>query len=158
MRKILALTISALFLGTAATPFALTAKQTVEKEVTRTLANGQTVTEQVEATLVTPGEKVVYTFDIVNDDNDAVTNLVLAMPVPKEIRFIEGSADRAGARVRYSTDGGQTYASRDALVMPDANGASRAATVDDITHVQWNIAGPIAIGGSDKVLFKGRLR
>ncbi len=158
MRKIVTLTIAAMFLGTAATPFALTAKQTVEKEIIRTLDNGQKVTEQVEAKLVTPGEKVVYTFDIFNDENDVVTDLVLAMPVPKEIRFIEGSADRAGARVRYSVDGGESFLSRDALQIRGDNGVLRAATSDDITHVQWNIAGPIAIGASDKVLFKGRLR
>jgi len=158
MRKFIALTVSALFLGAAATPFALTAKQTVEKEVTRTLANGQTVTEQVEATLVTPGEKVIYTFDIFNDETQSVTDLVLAMPVPKEIRFIEGSADRSGASVLYSADGGKSYAARDALTMPSVNGTTRAATSDDITHVQWKIAGPIEAGANDKVIFKGRLR
>jgi len=104
MRKIIAMTTAFMFLGSAAAPYALTAKQTVEKEVTRTLADGQVVTEQVEATLVVPGEKVIYTFDILNDEDQPVTDLVLAMPVPKEIRFIEGSADQEGASVLYSVD------------------------------------------------------
>ena len=158
MRKIITLTTAAMFLTATANSYALTAKQTVQKEVTRTLADGQTVTEQVEAKLVTPGEKVIYTFDILNDEADAVTDLVLAMPVPKEIRFIEGSADRSGAIVRYSVDGGQSFSQRDGLRLQGANGASRAATSDDITHIQWKISGPIAVGARDEVSFKGRLR
>jgi len=158
MRKIIAFTASTMCLFTAAGSHALSATQTVEKEVTRVLANGQTVTEQVEAKLVTPGEKVIYTFDILNDESDVVTDLVLAMPVPKEIQFIEGSADRAGATVTYSVDGGKSFSQRDSLNVQSQNGISRAAISDDITHVRWNIAGPIAVGGTDKVLFKGRLR
>ena len=158
MRKFIAISLSALFLGVSTTSIALTAKQTVQKEVTRTLANGETVTEQVEAKLVTPGETVIYTFDIFNDEAKPVTDLVLAMPVPTEIRFIEGSADRQGANVLYSVDGGQNYTSRSALKMPSGNGTTRAATADDITHVQWKIAGPIEAGANDKVVFKGRLR
>lgn len=158
MRKIIATTTAILFLSSAATPFALTAKQTVEKEVTRTLDNGQIVTEQVEASLVVPGETVIYTFDIFNDEDQPVTDLVLAMPVPKEIRFIEGSADQAGASVLYSVDDGQSFKRRDTLSMRGNDGTPRPATSDDITHVQWKISGPIEAGQSDKVLFKGRLR
>jgi len=158
MRKIIAMTTAFMFLGSAAAPYALTAKQTVEKEVTRTLADGQVVTEQVEATLVVPGEKVIYTFDILNDEDQPVTDLVLAMPVPKEIRFIEGSADQEGASVLYSVDNGQSFARREALSLRGNDGNSRAATSDDITHVQWKITGPIEAGQSDKVMFKGRLR
>lgn len=158
MRKFLAITISAVILSTAATPFALSAKQTVKKELTRDLGNGQTVVELVEAEKVTPGEKVAYVFDILNDENQEVSDLVLAMPVPKEIQFIEGSADREGASVLYSTDGGQSFAPRSALTVVTGPSGPRPATRDDITHIQWKISGPIAIGASDSVLFKGRLR
>jgi len=158
MRKMIVMSVTAMVLGTAVTSFGLSAKQSVEKEITRTLADGQVITEQVEATLVTPGEKVIYTFDIFNDEAEAVTDLVLAMPIPKEIQFIEGSADRAGATVLYSADDGQSFSTRDNLTVRGANGISRSATSDDITTVQWKIAGPIAVGASDKVLFKGRLR
>lgn len=158
MRKIFTTTLASLFLCSAAAPSALTAKQSVEKEVTRTLANGQIVTEQVEADLVIPGEKVIYIFDIINDEDQAVTDLVLAMPVPKEVQFIEGSADQAGASVLYSADNGQSFERREALFVQGRDGTRRPATRDDITHIQWKIAGPIEVGQSDKVVFKGRLR
>ncbi|MEP1230304.1 MAG: hypothetical protein ABJG88_06480 [Litorimonas sp.] len=158
MRKILTLTTSAICLFAATTSYALSATQTVKKEVTRVLENGQTVTEQVDATLVTPGEKVIYMFDIYNDETEAVNDLVLAMPVPKEIQFIEGSADREGSSVTYSVDDGKSFHERDDLNVRENSGLNRAATTDDITHVRWNISGPIAVGEGDQVLFKGRLR
>ena len=137
---------------------ALSAKQKVEKEITVTSDAGVETTQRVPAALVTPGEKVVYTIDFINDSAAPATDLVLAMPVPNDIRYLEGSAERDGAIVTFSTDGGTTFAARNALVLPAVGGGTRTATANDITHVQWKIAGPVAVGGTDSVAFKGRLR
>lgn len=154
--SILALAAAALTMGVQAN--ALEAKQTVEKEITVKQEDGTTLTKLVAADLVTPGEKIVYTVRFTNDDVEPATDLVLAMPVPSDIRFLEGSADRDGAIVMFSTDGGSTFAAREALVLPSVGGGTRSAGSDDITHIQWRIAGPIASGATDAVLFKGRLR
>jgi len=107
---------------------------------------------------VTPGEKVVYTVDFLNDSSEPATDLVLAMPVPSDIRFLEGSADRDGAVVRYSVDGGESFVDREALILPAVGGGTRPARADDITHIQWRIAGPVPVGARDAVAFKGRLK
>ncbi len=150
--------IAAATLAFGAQAHALEATQKVEKEITITQDDGTTLTKRVAADLVTPGEKIVYTVSFTNDDAEPATDLVLAMPVPADIRFLEGSADRDGAVVRYSADGGVTFDERDALVLPSVGGGTRAAGPDDITHIQWRIAGPVAVGETDAILFKGRLK
>ena len=154
--SILALSAAVLACGVSAS--ALTATQKVEKEVTIQQADGTTSTTLVSADEVTPGEKIVYTVAYTNDSAEAATDIVLAMPVPRDVRFLDGSADRPGAIVRYSADGGASFAERDALVLPAVGGGTRAASVDDITHIQWRIPGPVAVGTSDEITFKARLR
>jgi len=137
---------------------ALTATQKVEKEITVQQADGTSVTKRVSADQVTPGEKIVYTVDFLNDSAEPASDLVLAMPVPSDVRFLEGSADREGAVVRYSADGGESFFERNALSLPAVGGGTRPANVDDITHIQWRIAGPVPVGATDAVAFKGRLK
>jgi len=158
IRRLSIFALSAALLAVGASAQALTATQKVEKEITIQQADGTNVTQRVAADEVTPGEKVVYTVDYLNDSAEPATDLVLAMPVPSDIRFLEGSADREGAVVRYSVDGGTNFVERNALIMPVVGGGTRPAGVDDITHIQWRIAGPVAVGASDAVVFKGRLK
>ena len=158
IRRLSIFALSAALLAVGASAQALTATQKVEKEITIRQADGTNVTQRVAADEVTPGEKVVYTVDYLNDSAEPATDLVLAMPVPSDIRFLEGSADREGAVVRYSVDGGVNFVERNALIMPAVGGGTRPAGVDDITHIQWRIAGPVAVGASDAVVFKGRLK
>lgn len=158
IRQLSILLISAAGLAFGAQAQALEATQTVEKEISITQADGTVLTKLVAVDAVTPGEKVVYTVNFTNDDLSPATDLVLAMPVPTHVRYLEGSADRQGAVVRYSTDGGSTFAARESLRMPAVGGGTRAASPDDITHIQWKIAGPVPAGASDKIAFKARLR
>ena len=154
--SIFALSTAMLAMGVSAN--ALTATQKVEKEITVQQADGTSVTQRVSADQVTPGEKIVYTVDFLNDSAEPASDLVLAMPVPSDVRFLEGSADRDGAIVKYSTDGGASFFERTALTMPAVGGGTRPASVDDITHIQWQIAGPVPVGATDAVVFKGRLK
>jgi uncharacterized repeat protein (TIGR01451 family) len=137
--------------------YAMTATQKVEKEITTTAPDGTVTIKRVKAETVTPGEKVVYTLDITNTNNDAVTDLVVAMPVPADVKYIEGTASRAGTVVKYSADGGVNYTVREGLRVNSPSGM-RPASANDITHIQWKISGPINPAQSDSVAFKARLR
>lgn len=150
--------IAAAVLASAASASALTATQTVEKEITVQQADGTSVTKLVSSDNVTPGEKIVYTVAFTNDSTEAATDIVLAMPVPSDVRYLEGTADRDGAVVRFSADGGTSFVERDALVLPAVGGGTRAASSDDITHIQWRIPGPVPAGAQDKIAFKARLK
>jgi len=158
IRRFTILAMSAAVLASGISASALTATQKVEKEVTVQQADGTVMTKRVSAAEVTPGEKVVYSVAFTNDSAEPATDIVLAMPVPADVRFLEGSADKSGAVVRYSVDGGGSFVERSALVLPDMGGGTRAANSDDITHIQWRIAGPILVGSSGEIEFKARLK
>ena len=158
LKRISILAISAFSMAFGLQAHALSAIQKVEKEVVTTNAAGEKIVSRVPAERVTPGETVIYTVEFLNDSDAPATDLVLAMPVPTDIEFLEGSADRPGATILYSTDGGSTYASRDALALPAVDGGTRGARSEDITNIQWTIKGPVAVGQSDRVVFKGRLK
>ena len=158
IRRFTISTLSAVLLASGVSASALTATQKVEKEIIVQQADGTQVTELVSAAEVTPGQKIVYTVAYTNDSDEAATDIVLAMPVPSDVRFLEGTADREGAVVRYSVDGGSSFIERDSLVLPAVGGGTRAASADDITHIQWRIAGPVPVGAKDKIVFKARLK
>ncbi len=158
VRPISILAMSAALLASGISASALTATQKVEKEISFQEADGTVATKLVSAAEVTPGEKIVYTVEYTNDSAEPATDIVLAMPVPADVRFLEGSADRSGAIVRYSADGGASFVERSALVLPAVGGGTRAANSGDITHIQWRIAGPVLVGTSDEIKFKARLK
>lgn len=158
IRRFSVLTLSAAILANGISASALTATQKVEKEIIIQQLDGTSVTQLVSAAEVTPGEKIVYTVAFTNDSAEPATDIVLAMPVPVDVRFLEGTADKDGAIVRYSVDGGETFIERSALVLPAVGGGTRSANSDDITHIQWSIAGPVPVGASDKISFKARLK
>ena len=154
--------VTALFLGVSflnpISASALTAHQTVNKVVEVKNEDGSTAISYEPANLVAPGEKVAYSLNIENDGGEPATDLVLTMPVPTEVKFVEGTAQKLGTTVSYSTDGGETYSDRIALRVITADGRSRAAQSEDITHIRWKLSGPIDVGGSDILSFQGILK
>ena len=134
----------------------LRASQAVYKLVETTTADGEVVTEMVEADLVSPGDTVVYALSYSHDGDTPAENVALTMPVPEAIRFVEGSAAHDKASVTFSVDAGESFVSREELEAardPDAV----ATLADDITHIRWSFTAPIEPGDSGKVSFHGVL-
>lgn len=145
-----------LLLAPVAQATGLQASQTVHKLVETTNADGQTVVERVEADLVAPGDTVIYSLNYNNAGEAAAENVALTMPVPEEIRYVEGSAEYAGASVTFSIDGGQSFASRGELEVT-LEGEPWTTLADDITHIRWTFAEPISPGETGAVGFRGVL-
>jgi len=145
-------------LGLAAPASALTAFQVVEKEIIVINDDGSEITRRAPADTVVPGERIVYTLNYENDKAETPEELVLTMPVPKEVKFIEGSADAAASEVTYSADGGQSFAPRQALMVQVAGGQYVPAGAEDVTHIRWRVAGPVAPGQTGRLAFKGVLK
>jgi len=158
MRRLTIAFIAATSLTTSITASALTAKQSVEKEIVVQMPDGTQSITREPAELVVPGERVVYTLSYTNDDAAPATDLVLTMPVPSEIKYMDGSADVDGAKVVYSADGGQTFSLRTALRVVGDDGNSRTAISGDITHIRWTVAGPLAVGETGELSYKGVLK
>jgi len=148
----------AAILAAGAPAMALTASQTVQKEVRVTQADGTETISYQAADLVVPGERIVYTLNYNNDKAEPASNLVLTMPVPEVVNYEDGTADRDGTSVVYSADGGKTFKSRDALMVQALNNELRKASAEDITHIRWTIKGPVNPGSSGALVFKGILK
>ena len=136
---------------------ALNASQTVEREIVTFNADGTERVSYIPADKVSPGESVVYALNIENDQAQDVTDLVLVMPVPAEINYVEGSADHPGAIITFSVDNGHTLSARLDLQIESPFGV-RTDQSADITNMRWNLSGPLAAGPGDRLTFKGVLK
>ena len=157
MRKFIRTITATSLLALSVPAMALTASQSVEKEIVKTQTDGTQTVSYVKADEVLPGEKIRYRLDIENDGMEPVTDLVLTMPVPSEVTYVEGSAIKNGAAVTYSADGGNSFVPRSELTMI-VGGEPRVVMADDITHIRWKVAGPIDAGSTDALTFKGVLK
>lgn len=138
--------------------FALTATQSVLKEVRSTTPTGDIITRYVDATLVVPGEVIVYRLDYENDGSEPVTDMVLTMPVPSEVTFQEGSADQDGMETYFSADGGATFHVLGNVMIDALDGTLTPAGAADITHVQWVAKIQIAPNTRGQLQFKAALK
>jgi uncharacterized repeat protein (TIGR01451 family) len=157
MRTILALAAAApLALGSANA--SMTARQVVEKEVVTASADGKETVKRVPADKVTPGETVVYSIRYKNDGAEAAADIVLVMPVPKEVAYVEGSVEgEETASISFSADGGDTYVARGRLTIVEG-GEARPARGDEITHIKWTLTAPVAAKAEGEVSYKAVLR
>ena len=137
---------------------ALTATQTVEREIVVLQADGTQLIKREKADLVTPGDTIVYTLNYYNDKDETADNITLVMPIPAQISYLEGSADMEAAHAVYSADGGKTFAARAGLQFISDDGLTRPARAEDITHIRWRIKGSIAPEGTGSLSFSGRLK
>lgn len=152
------ISLGALTMLAFATPaMALTAFQTVQKEIVTERADGTVESRLVNPDSIVPGDRVVYALNFENDGAKPASDLVLTMPVPTEITYIDGSASTVGSVVTYSANG-ETFAPRASLRIIGEDGVSRAASAEDITHIRWVIAGPVQSGETGQLYFKGTLK
>lgn len=158
MRKLILSTVTTALLAVAAPSYALSASQTVEREVVVQMPDGTETVSREAADMVTPGERIVYTLSFTNDDAQPATDLVLTMPVPDEVRFMEGTASNTNMTPVYSADGGKNFTSRAQLRVRDNDGNPQTASSGDITHIRWTVPGPLAVGDTGSLSFKGILR
>jgi uncharacterized repeat protein (TIGR01451 family) len=157
MRKVLAL-LAAAPLAFGAAEASMSARQVVEKETVIVGANGEETVKRLPADKVTPGETVVYSIRYKNEGAAAAGDIVLVMPVPKEVAYVEGSVAGADtASVSFSADGGQTYVARGRLTVVEG-GEQRPARGDEITHIKWTLSTPVGPKAEGEVSYKAVLR
>ncbi len=149
---------AAAFIALATPSMALTASQTIQKEIVEVAEDGTETVTYESAELVVPGERIVYTVNYENNRDVAETNLVLTMPVPKEVNYLDGSASDQAGQLTFSTDGGNSFADRSSLTVMSADGEATIAEPEDITHIRWVVAGPVNPGETGAISFKGILK
>ena len=112
---------------------------TVEKVVSMEYEDGSTETEYVPADEVTPGEELAYVVSFRNESAEPESGVVMTVPVPDDMVYVEDSVVAYDASVDFSVDGGKSFAPRDGLVIEEGE-SIRMASADEITHVRWTFA------------------
>lgn len=135
----------------------MTAKQKVERVVVEEAADGTVNVKLLPAETVVPGEKLAYTLEWSNDGESAAENVVLNVPVPREVSYIEGSATATGVSVTFSADGGTTFAARDALTV-ERDGNVLPAAAEDITDIRWTFTDVVEKNSTGSLVFKALLK
>lgn len=156
MRPYIAL-IAACIFNVSTAQAEIVARQVVEQEVAKRSDDGRVLLERVKAETVAPGEEVIYTVQFENKGSDPAGDLVMVMPVPTEITYVEGSASGTEATISFSADGGKSYLARGRLTVKE-DGVDRAATGDEITHIKWALANPVPTNSSGEIFFRGILK
>ncbi len=158
MRYLISIMTLASFAALPLNVSALSAEQTVQKETTAIGADGtvQTIRETIDK--IVPGERIVYSLNFTNDDAAPASDIVLTMPIPSEVKFIEGTAEMPATTVTYSADGGESFASRQSVMKLDNAGNIRTASADELTHIRWTVPGPVEIGASGSLSFAATVR
>jgi len=156
MLRILVLSLS-FTLAAAGAQAGIVAEQFVEKEVVMRDADGADAVRRVKAEKVTPGEQVIYVLRFANDGQEAAEGVVLVMPVPAQVNYVEGSVSGANMNVTFSADGGDTYVARGRLTVAE-DGVERLARGNEITHIKWVLASALASGAKGEVSYHGILQ
>jgi uncharacterized repeat protein (TIGR01451 family) len=98
------------------------------------------------AKVVEQGDVVYYTVRIRNVSSDYARDVMVTQRIPANTVYVPDSAAAPGAEVSFSIDGGQTFAPEGELRITDPTGVSRAAPLDQYTHIRWRLRNPLAPG------------
>ena len=133
------------------------ATQHVEQEIVIIDDNGSEQIKRITADKVKPGEQVIYSLRYENDGGEPAESVVLVMPIPDEVTYVEGSVSGDNANVTFSADDGETYVARGRLTVTEG-GAVRPATNVEITHIRWTLANAVSPADKGEVSFRGLLK
>ena len=91
-----------------------------------------------------------------NQMAEAAENIVLEMPVPEEMAFVQGSADYEGVNTLYSVGDGVFHSWSD-LIIEDETG-SRSAGADDVRAIKWVFTDAVPANTVDEISFRAVLK
>ena len=117
----------------------LLSSASVERVVSMEYEDGSTETEYVPVEAVEPGEELAYVVSFRNEGAVEEDSVVMTIPVPEDMIYVENSVIADDAAVDFSIDGGKSFAPRDGLLIEDGD-YIRKASAEEITHVRWTFA------------------
>ncbi len=137
----------------ASGPLEITSSMMIESR--SAAADGTTRVSLVKPTRVAPGDRIVFVLAYHNVGTQPLSNVVLANPLPRAIAYRGVSPGSPAPEV--SVDG-QTYGALASLRVRALDGSTRPATPDDVTHLRWRIASPLAAGSQGQFAFQAVLK
>ncbi len=133
-------------------------KAVAEIEIEVPKENGEVELRRVPANRVVPGDDVIYTITATNVSDGPVDDVVVTDPIPEHMSYLHGTAIGDGAKVTFSVDSGRSFDQAANLRVRGPDGAPRAATPDDYTHIRWKFTQELPPGASRLVRFRARLQ
>ena len=133
---LLALTLLLVTAKAQPAPNPVTVKLIAEVELTTT-EQGREIKRLVPADRVVPGDRLIYTLEVVNTAVTTVPGPAVTTPVPEHMRYVTDSAVGPGTEVSFSVDGGLSFDAPENLRVKGPNGELRAAESTDYTHIRW---------------------
>lgn len=147
-----AMSVAAPSFAQSANAVALNSDVMVERTTTDEMGRRQVTLEPPRT--VVPGDNLVFILRYQNNGSRPATDFVITNPLPSAVAF--SSAQDSSAIV--SVDGGRTWGQLSSLTVREADGSSRPARADEVTHVRWAFAQPIPAGQAGRLMFRGIVR
>jgi hypothetical protein len=116
----------------------------------------KTVLKNPADVIVVPGDRVVFTLKYQNKGSAPASGFRATNPMPGPVQYLAAAEDWA----EVSVDGGKSWGKLSALSVKakSADGVSevtRSAGPEDVTHVRWVFASPIAPGAKGSISYRG---
>lgn len=104
------------------------------------------------------GDEIYYTLRVRNVTDAPLDNVVVVRAIPRNTRYVEGSAIGPAATIAVSIDGGASFADPGSIELQVSPGTVRKAISDDYTHLRWHLRYPLAAGATALLRFRGVFR
>jgi uncharacterized repeat protein (TIGR01451 family) len=105
----------------------------------KSIVAGREVVKLIAADRVVPGDRVIYTLEVLNTGATALDAPVVVHPVPEHMQYVADTAVGPGAQVSYSVDGGRSFDRAENLKVLGSDGRPRLALAADYTHIRWQL-------------------
>jgi uncharacterized repeat protein (TIGR01451 family) len=107
---------------------------------------------------VLPGDLIVYTIRYENRGTEAATSIAIRNPIPKQMRYREGSAAGENSEISYSVDSGKTFGKASQLIVVNDDGSTRPAVAEDYNVILWTLRDPVAPGQNGYASYQAQLK
>lgn len=106
-----------------------------------------------------PGDTVLYVTTVENVGKKSVdAGAAVTAPVSEHTEYQADSAFGANTEMRFSIDGGKSYASPDKLTIKTSDGAVLRAPATAYTNIQWIFKSQFAPGATGEVGFRAIIK
>lgn len=144
--------------STSTNPVNLSSDVKIERKEKDATGKETVVLRDPKDVVVVPGDKVIFTLNVVNSGTEPASGFRATNPIPESVAFVTVDQDWA----EVSVDGGASWGKLGTLTINNPTEATdnravvlRDAVAEDVTHVRWVFAAAIAAGSKTSVSYRG---
>ncbi|HEY9182533.1 MAG TPA: hypothetical protein VIQ99_04995 [Gammaproteobacteria bacterium] len=137
-----------------APPSGMVVSSVLERIVANVDADDRLTLEVAAGTVASHADQLIVSVQFTNQSGHIVDGVRVTSPVPPDVAYVADSATGSGSHVLFSVDQGRTFGQPSELTVVGADGAPRAATPADYTHVRFILDAALDVGASGIVRFR----